>query len=281
MPAEGDYPLPASGALVTVPTYDGSGSSTHPSAVDMGRRWNGYRWWFADTPYHNEDVSLENPSIFASNDRASWVVPAGVSNPIAPDPDSGGPGYNSDVELVWDPDESRLVCYWRDYIPSRSPVMLLKVKTSPDGITWTDGTETILGQPLETFSPTIYRAGVGDWRLWQFGYGNPPKMWTAPASVGPWTLAATCNVGGVSNWHGDIIKHEGRWIGTFSNKNYMRPMASTDDGVTWTVGALMEPASYRPTMLPSTEAGQIDVWTSRMARVVNYYRYSDTLWLDL
>ena len=28
----------------TTPTYDGSGNVTHPSVVDMGRKWDGYRY---------------------------------------------------------------------------------------------------------------------------------------------------------------------------------------------------------------------------------------------
>ena len=284
---EGGYPLPTSGAVVTIPTYDGSGASIHPSVVDMGRPWNGYRWWFADTPYPASNDTYENPSIFASNDRANWVVPAGVSNPLAPDPDGpAGPGFNSDVDLVWDPDEARLVVYWRDYIASRTPQMYLRVAYSLEGSTWTvlpQDPAMVMTEPWQ--SPMVSRVGPGQWRLWRYGDRNPPGMWVGPTSLGPWTFAGTVSLTGAvpaKVWHGDIIRHpSGQWIATFSTTTTAYPAAVSDDGLTWHVGAELGWPSYRPTMCVSTEAGMIDVWSSRQANYVNYYRHPESTWLDL
>jgi len=93
-------------------TPDGSGATIHPSVVDMGTAWNGYRWWMADTPYAAADNQLENPALWASNNRTSWVVPAGVTNPLVAAPGQLV-GFHSDTELVWDADASRLLLFYR------------------------------------------------------------------------------------------------------------------------------------------------------------------------
>ena len=92
------YPLPDAteahpyGATVLCNIHDTYGApagatqaaTIHPSVVDMGRKFNGYRWWMANTPYPGQSESHENPCIYGSNDRINWYVPAGVVNPIEP-----------------------------------------------------------------------------------------------------------------------------------------------------------------------------------------------------
>ena len=260
-----------------MPTYDGSGSSIHPSVVDFGGLWHGYRWWFADTPYANENDQLENPSIFASNHRAVWEVPAGLINPVAPPPVGG---FNSDVDLVWDPDGERLVCFWRDYVSTRTPPMLIRMKWSTDGVTWNETSDPIQLSASPWASPVVSRAGAGDWRLWFFGNNSPGTMWTATDPLGPWAFASTLDMGGRTNWHGDIIKHQGQWLGVVSDKSIGYAMASTNDGVTWNLGTSLF-TSYRPTFCPSTEPGMFDIWTSVMRTQVYYHRLPESTWLDL
>lgn len=268
------YPLPAYDTVVTVPTYDGSGESIHPGVVDMGQRWNGYRWWFVDTPYPNEDDQIENPSIFATNDRATLSVPTGLTNPLALPPAGG---FFSDPDIVWDPDSQRMVVVWRDYVGTRTPPMYYRTAWSLNGVTWQESTPYAVDQPW--WSPAICRVGPGQWRQWRFG-GNlgPPAVYTSNSPLGPWAFEAMCDLGGASNWHGDIIFHNGQWLGMFSNKSNMWPMSSLD-GITWAVGTQVPfIASYRPTFAPSTEAGEMDIWTSRMSRSVTYYRKPLSMW---
>ena len=83
---------------LTTPTYDASGEATHPGVYDAGtgQTWNGYRYWMVMTPYPNSDATKENPSILASADGTTWVVPAGLTNPIA----SPNPVQCSDPDIV-------------------------------------------------------------------------------------------------------------------------------------------------------------------------------------
>lgn len=259
---------PLSGTITVIPTYDGSGKSIHPSVVDMvhltGSKLSGYRWWLADTPYPSYNDNLENPSIFASNDRINWVVPEGVTNPLALDPDGAGPGYNSDVELIWAPEASQLVVYWRDYVPGRTPQMYYRVATSPDGLAWTVPTEPLMSMVEPWRSPTIARVAQGDWRMWAFGDELEIDMLTAPTVLGPWTRQGPCTLNGGpgTEWHGDVIYHEGVYYGMFGDQPETYAMTSLD-GMAWNVGPrIVELDCYRPTLAISPEVGYIDVWRS-------------------
>mgnify|MGYP003252864052 CR=1 FL=1 len=103
-------PLANAIAPQAIPTYDGANQPTHPSVVKFEQPWNGYLYWMAMTPYPFNDGSYENPSIVASNDGENWIVPEGVSNPLAGTP---SPGHNCDVDLVYVPasDELRMSLY--------------------------------------------------------------------------------------------------------------------------------------------------------------------------
>lgn len=275
------YPLPASPTNYTLATPDGTNQTVHPSVVDMvaetGQPLSGYRWWMANTPYPPD--AQENPCIWASNDRVTWVVPPGVSNPIAPQPPP--PQVSSDTELVWDPDGQRLVVWWRTY--GIDPIEF-NAAMSMDGISWslqgTLGTwATATGRG--NHSPTLARKGVGDWYWWNLG-GVPIKF-TGPSALGPWTEVGDCVYPG-SAWHGDVIRYQGYWLMVSSNAsaNYRcYPAISTDDGVTWIVGPEIAEVgyTYRPTMAPSTVSGMMDLWVGRPGET--YFRFPDSLWLDL
>ena len=73
-------------APLVTPTYDGSGQVVHPDVVHVPGGWNGYEYWMGMTPYPNSNDDFENPSVLASNDNVTWVVPPGVTNPLAPEP---------------------------------------------------------------------------------------------------------------------------------------------------------------------------------------------------
>lgn len=116
-------PKPLFNALshLSTPTYDRSDQSVHPSVIDLKTEygvnsWGGFRYWMALTPYPNFNSAFENPSILASNDGIRWIAPPGIINPLAPKPTGHVlDSYNSDPELVFDPDQNILILYWREY----------------------------------------------------------------------------------------------------------------------------------------------------------------------
>lgn len=269
------FPLPANGAYNSTPTYDGSGAIIHPSVVDMGAKWNGYRWWRADTPYPSD--RYEDPSIWGSNDRVHWEVPDGLTNPIDPWPGEDIGGFNSDTEMVWDQDREALVVYWRQVRPAPYSTPLWWTASSRDGVTWRHhGVRFNSGM-----SNTIVKDPAGGWRM--LAFGTPGAVYTAPDVLGPWTQSPTPLTGwidpnGVLPYHGDMIYHKGIWLSMWSSNVPQVFAAASTDGYAWSVTLTPVSQGYRPTLAPSTEPGYIDVWTSSASR---YERHPESLWFGL
>lgn len=284
------YPFDAITTCVT-PTYDGSGAVTHPSVVDMGRRWNGYRWWLADTPYDGQEEPLENPSIWGSNDRINWEVPDGLTNPIDPWPggEDGRPStaFNSDVELVWDPDGQRMICFWRDTDSFSPEYVDFYAATSTNGWEWPHHPDLVAHIPFAKAarSPGIARIASGDWRMWALDNDTASIMWTAPHPFGPWTEGGNMTLDGspFMGWHGDFIHDQGIYYGIVGDDSNgpFRPSVSLD-GLTWYGGGPVFGTGYRATMLPPRN-GEVEVWYSKPTPTLRdfYTRIPASYWTDL
>lgn len=301
------YPLPRTATAApwnsslepcTIPTYDGVGATIHPSVVDMGVRWHGYRWWMANTPYANEDVGLENPCIWGSNDRLTWHVPAGLANPLVFRPGPNADNFNSDTELVYDPDTGRLIVYYRSGLTDNLGTAIV-AQYSTDGSSWSSP-QILFRSPdiLPTgskVSPTVWRAGAGDWRMWFWGRADPAVMLTAANPLGTWTSAGAINRAGSTfdGWHGDVVWHDDRWLMIYTDSPvYGRiDLSSSLDGINWSAAVRItngaaggwDTTLYRPTITPSTESGYIDCWWSGYGDVpgtcaTDYVRLPLSLW---
>lgn len=141
----------------------------HPSVVDIGAEWNGYRYWLTDTPF--PPASNENPSIWASNDGETWVVPSGLTNPVVPQPATG---WNNDPDLFYY--DNKLYLIWNEYqaIDENKVTWMLE---SSDGVTWTNKVELYSGADLYMNSPSLiydgskfYMYGVGPADEWDYIY---------------------------------------------------------------------------------------------------------------
>lgn len=142
---------------LSIPTYDGTGQAVHPSVVYIPGGFAGYTYWMAMTPYYHGTDSRENPSLVASNDGNTWLVPEGIVNPIVAAP--GGAAHNSDPELIYD--GSQLICYYRRNESGVSDVLYRKTISSA----------LIVGEEVEILnfgllSPAIVRNSAADWWLW-------------------------------------------------------------------------------------------------------------------
>lgn len=286
MIAGGDLRIPApynAATYLNTPTPDGTGKATHPSVVDMAGLWNGYRFWMAHTPYAGGAVELENPCILASNDGLTWVVPAGLTNPIDPWP--GGSGYNSDPDLVHDPDTDTMYCLWRDYDGGSG--LTFCYSKSTDGVTWTAQAD-LFSVTFPTYgplySPAVLRMGAGDWRMWLVDDDGPCGVITAPAIEGPWDTTYTPLTfnglqtgmleGSSGLWHWDIIAVGSTLYGLViadrrSPDSAIYVITSTD-GIAWSLGTTpvlesvpgaWDAELYRPTLTMGPR-GTMRVWYS-------------------
>ena len=221
-------------APLVTPTYDTSGQAVHTDVLILDQPFGGYRYWMAMTPYPNSNEAYENPSILASHDGTTWVVPAGLTNPI----DTNPPGFLADPCLVLD--DAAMYCI---YDGSR-------YKSSPDGVAWSArGAVTFtsysgIGAKL---SPTVIKQG-DTFHYWCVDIGGEPNTLhhaTGASAVAYGALDTCTIVGGPAGrdlWHIAVREIPDGYVGAFiycnpgtSGSGSALHLAHSADGVTWTV----------------------------------------------
>ena len=273
------YPFPSASpwtvpnAIITPTPYDTT-SAVHPSVVDMvaetGKPFRGWRYWLAITPYEGSNDQKENPCILVSNHGWDWQVPAGLTNPLD-DPKAGlngSPigGYNSDTELVWDPEGSRFVLYWRRAFEK------LHAAESKDGIHWTYHWNVLTSPTAsDLVSPSLVRRGAGDWYMWAGSAGAVKlHMFRSSSPLGPWASVADPvmpDPGTPNNlWHHSVNWDPGtqHFFMLGDDRDWALFPAVSADGITWKAGPhmLRDGTTYRATMVPSDDPAYFDVWYS-------------------
>lgn len=147
----------------------------------------------AMAPFPNGDTSKENPSIVCSHDGFTWVVPAGLTNPIYPNP--GGGAVNLDQSLLYGQD-GKLWCYFITKNAAGTQ-KTMKVMSSTDGVTWAG--------PTDLFTENISSDNmVGQSVIWDgsqyvmtYTGGTSPlalKRRTCATPDGTWSSASACTV---------------------------------------------------------------------------------------
>ena len=223
--------------LVT-PTYDESGQAMHPRVVYIPAGWNGYKYWMSMSPYPDANATIENPSILVSNDKITWTVPPGLTNPIDARPEGY---YNSDPDLILGQDNI-MYLYWRD--SSANPVPLY-VSSSSDGITWSAPGTITFDPAVSVMSPSILYDG-SQYRMYEcvsFGYH------TSATPNGTFASKTTCAFtnglpAGKILWHISVEKVASEYRALVcvcdSATNGAHPMlylAISSDGVNFQIGA--------------------------------------------
>lgn len=228
--------------LVT-PTYDGSGQVVHPDVVHVPGGWNGYEYWMAMTPYPNSNDNYENPSVLASHDNLTWVVPPGVTNPLAPEP----PGHNDDTDMLLV--DGQMAIYYNE--TNSDGNTYLKRLASTDGVSW--GTaQTVITTPNYIMSPTVIHDGT-QYIMW---YVHSPGGCTSSyqsfyrrtsADGIAWGPAepVTLDHPGRVLWHLDVQMNGGLYSMVFisypqgsSCGNTRLHYAESADGLSWTANPL-------------------------------------------
>ena len=142
--------------LVT-PTYDGSGQVVHPDVVHVPGGWNGYEYWMGMTPYPNSNDNYENPSIIASNDNATWVVPSGRDEPALP-------------RAATATTTTSTCCWWAarwsctSTRPTTTATPTSSRLASTDGVNWGPA-QTVITMPNYVMSPAVIHDG-GVYTMW-------------------------------------------------------------------------------------------------------------------
>ncbi len=198
----------------------------HPTVVYAPNAWNGYKYWACVTPYPAANSSYENPCIFASNDKETWVVPTGLTNPIIGKP---ADGYNADNTLFFSPDRQTLNLVYRERLSSGATGNNLRLMTSTDGINWSAPVTILTGAyPTQDYaSPSINWNG-SRWELISHNLDNagtkPVELrvsttadltggWGAPVTLSTQSPRAT------TWWHSDFKLTQDGYIGIMQDGN--------------------------------------------------------------
>jgi hypothetical protein len=261
-------PWNAAAPLIMPSPYDPN-EFVHPDVLFFPRGWNGYRYWMGVTPYPNGADASENPSVLASNDRITWVLPPGATNPVVPN----AGGYNSDPDLIFDGGLLHMV-YRR--VASGDEINVL---SSADGRQWT--APTLLWNDGSTLSPAIVHDGT-QWVCYFVDGSTTPysiRYRTAAVVTGPWSASALCTyptptygtTGVYAPWHLNAFRHNDKtYLLINENAQTGRNLrfAVSADGVTFAPAA-------QPVMV--TQAGWDGTSLYRASAVVR--PGGDRLWM--
>ncbi len=211
----------------------------HPKLIDMGEKWNGYRFWVSYTPYPASNDYYENPQIVATNDLINYSEIKYTEPPLSNHKKSVR--YNSDSHLVYNDDLDRLELFWR-YTDYDTDYMALYMRYSYDGNTWSDKLvyfETNQKEKYDMVSPAIIYEN-GTYKVWYVGHYQlcyrelKNGVWSEPIQTGL-KFEDSAYI-----WHPDVIKtNRGYELLTCAttDKNDRRHMSlyfsASEDGLNW------------------------------------------------
>lgn len=190
---------------LNIPTYEGSGQTTHPSVLYFKEGWNGYKFWMVHTPYPNADNQYENPSIVASNNNVNWVEPA--PNPIAlllPENT-----FQSDPCIFMNRNTKEL--WFR--ATTGTPTEMYRM-TSMDGANWTEREKLFDTDSFEMVRSQTVRMVDGKYSMWYTsGSTSDVTLKYAESTDGKnWTNVRELEIELdelFTWWHGDVIVDNG------------------------------------------------------------------------
>ena len=204
-----------------ISTFDKTDSPYHPCVKFFPEKWNGYKYWMAETPFCRLTKPYQDrnecPSIHVSNDGINWSEPEGLKNPL----DNFGTDSENSLDFFSDPhlvaDGKKMECWYR--FTSRhgdknnyNDVVLLR-KTSTNGTDWTEKeiiTDLSVGVEKEALSPAIIKEN-NEYIMW---YVDNSKIFVSKITDGHnWTDKEECTLEGreASPWHIDVVKIDGAY----------------------------------------------------------------------
>jgi len=253
-------------APLTTPTYDLSGQTVHPGVIYNAAGLNGYKYWMVMTPYTDSDNTVERPSILASNDGTTWVVPEGLTNPI----------YDvtacSDPDLVVDDTGKMWVVFRKNIVPNDD----IKICSSTNGVTWSESATLFSPVYGTALSPALIYDGT-QWLMFTINDISDPNVIerrTCATIDGTWSEPVVCSANvptGLPLWHLDVVRSGNRLLTIICLNSTVLIYGFSDDwGLTWTLDerpfmltatGVWDAALYRTTFIKNDD-GTLSLWYS-------------------
>ena len=230
-------------AVLNIETYiDGGNQPTHPSVIDMGEEWNGFRYWMAYSPYPNANGAEENPCVCVSNDVIHWVTPDGLYNPIAFNEETACDELK-DPHIVYNSDLDRLEVWYLGRLDStikNGGTLMLFRKVSSDGIHWSEY-EVI--RTLDGYlSPSIAYSGR-KYQLWAIQASTSDScgalVYSESIDGKDWLPFVNCTFDGAPElqkvWHGAVSRDNLYRFVFVEDSGKSKEILYTEsaDGTTW------------------------------------------------
>lgn len=229
--------------VLNIETYiDGKNQPTHPSVIDMGEEWNGFRYWMAYSPYPNANGAEENPCVCVSNDVIHWVTPDGLYNPIAFNEETSCDELK-DPHIVYNSDLDRLEVWYLGRLDStikNGGTLMLFRKVSSDGIHWSEY-EVI--RTLDGYlSPSIAYSGR-KYQLWAIQASTNDSggalVYSESIDGKDWIPFVNCTFDGAPElqkvWHGAVSRDNLYRFVFVEDSGKSKEVLYTEsaDGTTW------------------------------------------------
>lgn len=239
--------------LISVPTYDGSGQTTHPKVLYFQKSWHGYKYWMSYTPYPNGNDDYENPSIDVSNDLVHWSAPAKGMNPVSGIPvDVKYGGHYSDSHIVMHGNTMELWYRynWGDMRTHRTDYSMdyYYRRTSSDGVHWSKP------QLMQTSKDGILSLAVNytgsEYEFWYTTYSH--QLTHAESADGiDWKDIRACSLNLPQNyapWHQDVVQVKGEYYLLQTGINirhysFSLFLSHSSDGINWSNGVPFYPSA--------------------------------------
>lgn len=182
-------------------------------------------------PYANENGLIENPSILVSDDKVTWAVPDGLTNPAVP---YVAASQNADNDLILIDGVMYIV-----YIAITGGVTYVKESHSSDGITWSAPAELFHVTEGALVSPAVVTVG-NHLEMYSVNTNAEPNTLerrTCTTINGTWSAPVTCTVYLPSGylWHVDVMYSGGVYYALLNVSQISLWLANSADGLTWAV----------------------------------------------
>jgi hypothetical protein len=167
------------------------------------------------TPYPFGQDQYENPSLFASHDGFTWVIPRTISNPLVTASGGWEAGFLNDPDMIYNPDTDQLWIYYRF---ANLDILKMHLKRINPDLTVTKPVTIMEQSPWNhsdnrTRSFCIWRESSNRWHMWGSGGEVKPPYntyyffsadgfcWGEPQRVLNKTRIDPFQALGLSNWH--------------------------------------------------------------------------------
>lgn len=219
---------------IPIKTFDGSNSTTHPYIVYFEKPFNNHQYYMAHTPYNNQNIELENPSLCVSNDGIIFNKPKGIKDPLLPiiKHTKGQPAlYYNDNFILYEQDQLQI---WYRYTEEDKTKKPPKLKNqifrivSKDGANFSEPELMLDDDGIWYLSPSIIKI---DGLYYMYYFDKDLKFYAKISqNLKKWSEPHQVAVEGFSGnfWHGEVKIVGKELYLLFISRNYELYFCHTD-----------------------------------------------------